>query len=325
MGYFKKNELDKYKTEIQFQPPYRSHYWSQVYRILMLFTSIFIPIVGGSLNYKNSQKITQRQILKAETWIWMVTAITNLIGIIYYCIMHPKGSYKKNDDNEEDIEGIADVEEDKIPQSRKIRFKKNYDKDFAETLIERLQCLTSFYEILFGINYSVVFSNTQMFWIFQRDDFSLQSIFVHSVLVWFVYVPFIWEWIQMSSCFVWFSMLFGIIYFLSNLIYVKLYHTTIYNGLNWEAGYSYAWTFISVLQIFIGYIIGEWFSKIQRRYWLPKFGRIRKIPENCDEETQQNLDSLRITFKGSMISNNADTTDQNAQFTPKFKETQSKP
>ena len=86
-----------------------------------------------------------------------------------------------------------------------------------------------------------------MFWIFQRDDFSLQSVFSHSVLIWFVYVPFIWEWIQMTSGFVWFHLLFGIIYLCSNLAYVKLSGQTIYKGLDWQGGSSYGYAFLSIL------------------------------------------------------------------------------
>ena len=116
------------------------------------------------MNSKNPLKTTWKQILSADTYIWIITGLTNLIGLIYYCIIHPKGSYKNNEENNaENTERIDDEEEDSIPLNRKLRNKrkkKNYDKDLGESLIRRLKCLVDFYMILFGLNYSIVFSNT---------------------------------------------------------------------------------------------------------------------------------------------------------------------
>jgi hypothetical protein len=51
--------------------------------------------------------------------------------------------------------------------------------------------------------------------------------------------------------------------------------------------------------------LGEWFSKIQRRYWLPKWGaRVVREPEIANIETNANLDVLKLAVhnNGSMIS-----------------------
>ena len=322
MVIFNNKELEIYKTEIQFLPPYRSHYWSLIYRIFMLATSIIIPIVGGCANSKkpliNSTsplKITLREILSADTWVWIITGFTNAIGLIYYGVTHPKGSYLENEPtNDENVETLdqEEEEEDSVPLTRKANMKKLfrirkkiYDKELGDILIERQSCLTDFYMFQFGLNYSIVFSNTLIFWMFQRDDFGVESMFVHSVLIWFVYVPFIWEWIQMNSYFVWFNMLVGAQYFCANLTFVKVSGEVIYKGLNWEEGYSYAIAVLAVLQIFIGYLLGEWFSKIQRRFWLPKWGRVKKDAENCNPETNLNLENLDLACN---VSNNADPT-----------------
>ena len=142
MALFSNEELEKYKTEIQFLPPYRSHYWSLIYRILMLLTSIIIPIAGGCVNSKNPLKTTLRQILSADTWVWGITAFTNLIGLIYYGITHPKGSFKETESkSEENVEKLdEEQEEDSVPLTRKKLFrikKKKYDKELGDILIER--------------------------------------------------------------------------------------------------------------------------------------------------------------------------------------------
>ena len=149
MVLFNNKELEKYKTEIQFLPPYRSHYWSLIYRIFMLATSIIIPIVGGCANSKkpliNSTsplKITLREILSADTWVWIITGFTNAIGLIYYGVTHPKGSFKENEStSEENVERLdQEEEEDTVLLNRKKLFtinKKKYDKELGDILIER--------------------------------------------------------------------------------------------------------------------------------------------------------------------------------------------
>ncbi len=45
----------------------------------------------------------------------------------------------------------------------------------------------------------------------------------------------------------------------------------------------------------VGFFLGEWFSKIQRRYWLPKWGaRVDREPEDAEIETNLNLQGLNL-------------------------------
>jgi len=49
--------------------------------------------------------------------------------------------------------------------------------NFTKKLIDRLEGFSNFYMNFFGMNYSMVFSDTLMFWIFRRDDWTAQSIY----------------------------------------------------------------------------------------------------------------------------------------------------
>lgn len=47
--------------------------------------------------------------------------------------------------------------------------------------------------------------------------------------------------------------------------------------------------------------MGEWFSKIQRRYWLPKWGaRVVREPEIANIETNANLDVLKLAVNNDV-------------------------
>jgi hypothetical protein len=115
------------------------------------------------------------------------------------------------------------------------------------------------------------------------------------VLIGLVYLPFVYEWIQMAPGAGWTPVVISVGYFLVNLAYVKVNGVEVYGGLDFKDWWSYFWCLVAVCLTWVGFFLGEWFSKIQRRYWLPKWGaRVDREPEDAIIETNLNLDGLNL-------------------------------
>jgi hypothetical protein len=156
--------------------------------------------------------------------------------------------------------------------------------------------VTKVFMNLYGLSYSLVFMDTLMWWVLQRDDFrSYYSITMHGVLIGLIYLPFVYEWIQMAPGAGWTPVVFALGYFAFNLAYVKVNGVAVYPKLDFKDWWSYFWCFIGVCLTWVGFFLGEWFSKIQRRYWLPKWGaRVDREPEDAEIETNLNLEGLNL-------------------------------
>ena len=158
MGVYTKRELDKFEQPNQFIPPYRSKQLSLSYRLLLFFFCVSIPfltIFTPSPIYHNDPHSFGQTFF--GSWIITITIITNLIGLLNYCII--SDSTQKN-----------------------IKDPKN----------QQTEAITKVYMHFFGLNYSLVFMNTIMWWIFERNDFQsyysigLYSIFLNNFHIFFI-------------------------------------------------------------------------------------------------------------------------------------------
>lgn len=93
----------------------------------------------------------------------------------------------------------------------------------------------------------------------------------------------------------WCPVVFGTGYAAFNLAYVKVNGVVVYEGLDFKDAWSYLWCAVGVGMCWVGFFLGEWFSKIQRRYWLPKWGaRVDREPEDARIESNLNLERLNL-------------------------------
>ena len=123
----------------------------------------------------------------------------------------------------------------------------------------------SIYGNLYVTNFSLLFLITIFYWVFLEHNYTYYSIGCHAVLGAVIYLPFIYEWIEVRAKNLIQLSIVAITYQIFNVIYVKSSGKTIYSILDWETGTSVAYAALALVLVFFGYCLGYQFSWLRTK------------------------------------------------------------